>query len=109
MSKVTVDGDQITIIGKAVNPSDYGIDGRVSDGEAAVIVNKRAIIEAIRLHASQFELRQCETWRDVVRRVGAAQGLRDECLAAFDAYMENPESDPQACAREALLDWDALV
>lgn len=109
-TSVTIKGNVITIIAKAANPEEYGLADRVGPGEAAVIIDQKTIIAAIRADRSVFEQREGESWRDVVARVGAAQGLKDECLECYDHYAgAYPQDDHQDHARQALLDWDALI
>lgn len=48
-----------------------------------------------------------ETWRDAVKRYGAAQGMDDVCLDEFDAEIKRGVAADLA-AWSALYEWDCL-
>lgn len=53
----------------------------------------------------KFELKEGETWRDVVIRVAKEQGLEKECLEEYDFFASNMQSLDTAAAM-ALYEWD---
>lgn len=48
-----------------------------------------------------------ETWRQVVHRYAALQGLEEECLATFDAEV-SAGAEEDTAAWVALHDWDCV-
>lgn len=48
-----------------------------------------------------------ESWRDCVARVAGKEGLKEECLAHFDADVATG-TEPSQAAWNALYEWDCL-